>query len=178
MLATKMTRAGVALALLLVVTACSRGEPQLMHTNRGQVEPDEFAILPGKPIEIPQNLSALPAPTPGGTNRTDATPLQDAVAALGGSPARMRPDGQLSGDGALIRQTTRYGVQPGIRTELAVQDLEFRRQNRGRLLERWFKVPTYYRAYRPQELNQYNTLERWRAGGAPTPAAPPDPETR
>ncbi len=170
----RMTRAGACLALLVVVTACSRGEPNLMHIERGQTSPDEFAILPTKPIEIPTNLSELPPPTPGAGNRTDVNPQADAVVALGGSAARTQRDGQVTGDAALIRQSTRYGVQPNIRTELAVQDLQFRRQHRGRLLERWFKVPTYYNAYRPQELDQTGTLWRWRGVGAPTPAAPPE----
>lgn len=176
MRAARVARSSVMLALALGVAACGERDPRIMHIERGQTTPDEFAILPSKPIEIPQNLTALPPPTLGGTNRTDVFPVEDAVAALGGNPARVRPDGQLSGDGALISQTTRYGVQPGIRVELAEADAEFRRKNKGKLLERWFKVPTYYSAYKPQELNQYGALTLSRRAGLPTPAAPPNPE--
>ncbi|WP_068119356.1 DUF3035 domain-containing protein [Tropicimonas marinistellae] len=170
---TGMIRAGAALALVFVVTACGSRDPRIMHIERGKVTPDEFAILPTKPIEMPQSYGALPAPTPGGLNRTDATPREDAVAALGGSPARMRPDGTLTGDAALIRQSTRYGIQPNIRAELAAEDFAFRKRNNGRPLERLFRVPTYYRAYSDQELNQHATLQQWRRAGYPTPAAPP-----
>ncbi|SNS93924.1 DUF3035 domain-containing protein [Tropicimonas sediminicola] len=172
MLASRMTRAGVTLALVLIVAACSP-DPRIMHIERGQVTPDEFSILPSKPIEIPTDLSTLPPPTPGAANRTDATPREDAVAALGGDPSRLRTDGRLSDDGALIRQTTRYGVDPNIRNDLAVADAEFRRKNKGRLLERWFRVPTYYDAYSASELNQHSTLDAYRRAGVPTPAAPP-----
>ncbi len=171
-----VTRAGVVLALLVSVSACTPKPPSIMQIERGQVTPDEFAILPSKPIEIPQDMSALPPPNPLGANRTDATPRADAVAALGGNPARMQLDGKLGADGALIRQGTRYGITPEIRTELATDDLEFRSRKRGRLLERLFQVPTYYRAYEKDSLNQHGTLELYRLNGLPTPAAPPDPE--
>lgn len=176
MLAGRMTRASVTLALVLIVSACGGRDSRIMHIERGQVTPDEFAILPSKPIEIPGDLGALPPPTPGAANRTDATPREDAVIALGGNPSSMRLDGQLSADGALIRQTTRYGVQPNVRDELAVADAEFRRRNKGKLLERWFRVPTYYDAYSGEALNQHGALEVWRRAGVPTPAAPPDPD--
>ncbi len=163
------------LALCVLASGCSRGTPQLMHAQRGQRTPDEFAILPGKPIEIPQDLASLPTPTPGQGNRTDVNPQANAVVALGGNPNSLGTDGQLGADGALIRQATRYGVSPGIRGELAVADLEYRKKNRGRLLERVLNVPTYYSAYEPQELDQHNTLWFFRDRGRSTSAAPPDP---
>jgi hypothetical protein len=176
MSAGKVARSGVMLALIVVVSACSRGEPNMMQIGRGQTSPDEFVILPSKPIELPENMTALPPPIfLGGGNRADATPVEDAVVALGGNPARTRQDGRISNDGALIRQTTRYGVDPQIRPELALADLEFRRRNRGRLLERWAGVPTYYKAYKKVELNQHAATAAARQRGLPTPAVPPDP---
>jgi len=164
-----------ALALLVLVSACARGEPNLMRIERSGQGPDEFAIVPGKPIEIPQDLSSLPPPAPPGSgSRTDATPEIDAVAALGGSPARLRRDGQLS-DPGLARSAGRYGVDPGVRADLAAEDLEFRRNNRGRLLERLFNVTTYYDVYERTELNQHAEQERWRRAGARSSAAPPPP---
>ena len=56
---------------------------------------------------------------------------------------------------------------------LAAEDVEFRRKNNGRLLERLFGTNVYFRAYRKQALNQQAELERWRAAGAGTPSAPP-----
>ncbi|MDV7141220.1 DUF3035 domain-containing protein [Tropicimonas sp. TH_r6] len=176
MRATVLARAGVLLALCVTVAGCERREPGLMQPQRGQNTPDEFAILPTKPIEIPKDLNALPAPTTGVANRTDVNPQAEAVAALGGNPARIQTDGKLGPDGALIRQTTRYGVDPQIRTDLAVADLEFRKRNRGRLMERLFGLTTYYDAYEREELNQHSTTWLYRSKGRATSAAPPDPE--
>ena len=169
-------RWAMVLAGVLVLAACSGREPNLINTNRGQVGPDEFGVLPNRPIEIPQDLSALPPPTPGARNRVDPQPQADAVAALGGQPARLERTGDLRGEAGLIGHTTRYGVQSGVREDLAAEDLEFRRRNRGRVLERLFGVSTYWRAYEREELDQYRELERYRAAGARNPAAPPPEE--
>lgn len=61
----------------------------------------------------------------------------------------------------------------GIRGTLAAEDLEFRRKNDGRLLERVFNVNVYFDAYEPMSLDQHAELERWRAQGLLTPSAPP-----
>ncbi|MGB8621497.1 MAG: DUF3035 domain-containing protein, partial [Paracoccaceae bacterium] len=75
----------ISLAAGLALAGCSRNkEPQLMNIRSSTSTPDEFAILPNKPIEMPQDMAALPDPTPGGANRVDPTPEADAVAALGG----------------------------------------------------------------------------------------------
>ena len=79
-----------------------------------------------------------------------------------------------SNDGALLSHTRRYGVDPQIRQDLAAADLEFRRQNDGRLLERLFNVNVYFRAYEEMELDQYAELERLRRAGIRTPAVPPE----
>lgn len=159
---------------LLVLAACGgSGEPKLLNISQNRGEgPDEFAILPARPLEMPQDLAALPEPTPGASNRTDATPLADAAAVLGGNAEVLT---RRSGDGALVTYSGRYGVDPDIRSELAAADLEYRRQNDGRLLERLFNVNVYYRAYEPLALDQYAELERLRRAGVRTSAAPPDP---
>jgi hypothetical protein len=158
-----------------LVSACARDrEPQLLNIRT--TTPDEFGILPTKPLEAPADYSALPAPTPGGSNRVDPAPHADAVAALGGNPAALARTGVPASDGALFRHATRYGMTPGIRPELAAADLEYRRANDGRLLERVFNVNVYYRAYEPMSLDQHAELERWRILGVRTPSAPPDPE--
>ena len=169
-----MQRLGLALAGLIVVTACSRGDPELLNLRQPRDEgPDEFAVLPVKPLELPEDLAALPDPTPGGTNRTDPTPEADVAQALGGN-AEVLTRG--STDGALIAYATRFGVSPGIRAALAAEDLEYRRDNDGRLLERLFNVNVYNRAYEPLSLDQYAELERLRRAGIRTSAVPPEPQ--
>lgn len=159
---------------LLALAACSSAEePNLLNISQPRSEgPDEFAILPAKPLEMPQDLAALPEPTPGGTNLTDPTPFADAARALGGNTDALT---RRSGDGALIAYAGRYGVDRDIRAELAAADLEFRRRNDGRLLERLFNVNVYFQAYEPFALDRYAELERLRRAGIRTSAAPPDP---
>ena len=172
---TSRARPAALLALVLALGACARGEPNLINIERGLASPDEFAILPGKPIEIPQDLSALPPPAPPGSgSRADATPEADAVAALGGNPARLARDGR-AGDAALVRQAGRYGTDGNVRADLAAEDSEFRRRNRGRVLERLVGGTRYFDVYAPQELNQARELDRFRRAGRQTPAAPPPP---
>ena len=163
---------GIAVLAASLLSACGDREPRLYTLRSDSGGPDEFAILPNKPLEMPQDMAALPAPTPGGSNRADLTPEADAFAALGGN-AEVLTRG--ASDGGLIRYATRYGVDGNIRQDLAEADLEYRRQNDGRLLERLFNVSVYFRAYEPFELDQHRELERFRAAGIRTPAAPPDP---
>lgn len=165
---------GIALVAALALAGCSSSrEPELMNLRSSTAGPDEFGILPTKPLEMPESLSELPAPTPGGTNITDPTPQADAVAALGGNPARLKANGVPAGDGALVARAGRYGTAADIRTQLAAEDLEYRRKHDGRLLERLFNVNVYFKAYKPMSLDQEAELERWRKAGLRTPAAPP-----
>lgn len=166
-----MGRAIIAMATMLTLAACGGdGVPQLMNLRSGQ-GPDEFAIVPPKPLEMPEDLAALPEPTPNGSNRTDATPFDDAAVALGGKP--QSAGGIPAGDSALYSHAARFGVEAGIRDTLASEDLKWRRDNNGRILERILNVNVYYKAYKRQSLNQQAELMRWRRLGVKTPSAPP-----
>lgn len=158
-------------ALVLGLSACADREPSLMNMRASQDGPDEFAILPTKPLQEPKNYTDLPAPTPGQSNLTDPTPQADAIAALGGNLG----SGKLRrGESALVSAASRYGVSANIREVLAASDLEWRKDNKGRVLERLFNVNVYYRAYEAMHLNQHLELERLRRLGIWTPAAPPE----
>ncbi len=161
-------------AVVAVTSACGGPEePELMNiTNPGE-GPDEFTVNPNKPLEIPEDVAALelPLPTPGGTNLAGPTPEADMVAALGGNL-----ENAVSGNGALISYTTRFGSEPNIRADLALVDLEWRRRNDGRLLERIANVNVYFNAYEELSLDQYAELDRFRRAGIKTPSAPPNPE--
>lgn len=172
-----MTAARVVLAIagaaLLSVAACGKSDkmPQLMNARSTSAGPDEFSIIPPKPLAMPEDLAALPAPTPGGANRTDATPDADAIVALGGNPAGA--GGIPAADGALVNSASRNGTNGSIRETLASEDLDFRRKHNGRILQRMFGVNVYYQAYSRMSLNQQAELLRWRKAGARTPSAPP-----
>jgi Protein of unknown function (DUF3035) len=164
-------RAVIAIATMVMLAACGGGgEPQLMNLRSGQ-GPDEFAIVPPKPLEMPESLAELPEPTPGGPNRTDRQPEAEAIVALGGNPSSA--GGIPAGDAALYAHAARFGVDGGIRQTIAAEDLEWRRDNRGRPLERLFNLNVYYKAYRQQQLDQQAELARWRQLGVRTSSAPP-----
>ncbi len=170
----RILRAIGGIGFVLLLGACGGGNPPADLTNFDGLQdtPDEFMILPTKPLEQPESLAQLPTPTPGGRNRVDPTPQADAYVALGGRPA---PVARSAGDGAVISYTGRYGVSPGIRQTLAVQDAQFRSDNRGRVLERLFRVNRYFDVYERYSLDQTRELERFRRLGVRTPAAPPFP---
>lgn len=163
----RMTTSALIGASLIALVACSSGTPQLMNLRNTEDGPDEFAVLPTEPLQIPENLAALPEPTPGARNRVDPDPEGDAIAALGGNAG----GGSSAGD--LIGYATRFGVAADIRPVLAAEDEEFRRRNDGRVMERLFNTNVYFRAYREQSLDRYAELERLRRMGVRTPAAPP-----
>ncbi len=161
------------IVLLFVLAACGGNDaPNLLNVGETTDGPDEFAVLPTKPLQLPDDLAALPAPTPGGGNLSDPTPQADAVAALGGRPGASVGS---AGDGALVSYAGRFGVTPAIRETLAAEDLAYRRANNARLLERLFNTNVYFRAYEAQTLDSYRELERMRRAGIRTPSAPPSP---
>lgn len=164
----------LALAGAAALAACSSGDPKLMNIRSDT--PDEFRILPTKPLEAPDDYTALPAPTPGGSNLVDPNPRGDAVAALGGDAARLEPTGRINaGEQTLLGYVSRYGVPADIRKVLAAEDLAWRKENNGLLLERLFSVNVYFESYAPMSLDQHAELERLRRAGVWTPTAPPDP---
>lgn len=167
----------VAGAAMLLLSACGPGKtPQLMNVRSATNGPDEFSILPPLALELPEDLAALPEPTPGGENLTDPRPFDDAIVALGGKPLAVA--GLPAADSALYAQAARWGVTEGIRQSLATEDLAYRRKHDGRLLERIFNVNVYFKAYARQSLNQQAELARWRKAGARTPSAPPGDSSR
>lgn len=164
----------LALAGTIGLSACARKDASMMNLRATGRGPDEFAILPSKPLVQPKTYSELPTPTPGGSNISDPTPKQDAVAALGGNPKYLTRDGISRGDQGFINAASRYGVIGNIRAQLATEDTEFRSKNRGKLLERLFSVTVYFDAYKNQSLDRYGELTRLRKAGVRTPAAPPE----
>jgi hypothetical protein len=160
----------LAVTCAAVLAGCGSGSdaPQLMNIRSSTPGPDEFGILPPKPLEMPKDLAQLPQPTPGGSNLTDPTPEADAILALGG-----RPGAGAGADAGLMNHVSRYGVASGIRQTVAAEDLQWRRDNNGRILERLLNVNVYYRAYEDQSLDQHAELWRWRQRGVRTPSAPP-----
>ena len=169
-----MTRVALGLCLVaaLGLTACS-GDRPLRDLRTSRASPEDFAIVPNKPLEIPERLAGLPTPTPGGANRTDPTPLDDAVVALGGRPSRVA-DGIPASDAALVTGVSRYGVDQSIRTTLRREDEAYRA--RKRLFNyKLVQDDAYADAYAQQSLDPQLWLDRVRRPGTNvrTPSAPP-----
>lgn len=142
----------------LALGACDMGNPDRL--SRG---PDEFSIVPVKPLEQPTSLD-LPVPTPGAANRVDATPLADGIVALGGRVSG--PTGQIPGsDAALVAYASRLGLASDIRSVLVEEDKVFIKRRR-RLLGP--KLP-----YDEMKLDPYAVIDLYRARGYRTPTPPP-----
>ncbi|MBV7407873.1 DUF3035 domain-containing protein [Maritimibacter sp. DP1N21-5] len=166
------TKIGLGIAVLALAACETDREPNLFNVRSST--PDEFSIIPTKPLEQPEDYESLPAPTPGGSNRADINPYSDAIVAVGGSEAAYNR-GATASENGLLAQAARYGAPANIREQLAEEDLEYRRENNGRLLERLFNVNVYYESYSQQELDQHLEQDRLQQRGVRTPSAPPDP---
>ncbi|CUH63311.1 hypothetical protein TG4357_00596 [Thalassovita gelatinovora] len=161
----------------LVLAACSGEERDIsLRDLRSFTDgPDEFSIIPGKELQAPKDYSALPTPTPGGSNLTDQDPIGDGIAALGGrASARQLGTGIPAADGALVTHASRKGVPSDIRESLAAEDEDFRRRKSRFTKIRIVKVDRYSEAYQREKLNAHAVQEWWRRRGVATPTAPPD----
>lgn len=170
-------RAPIFIALVFALGACAggNGEPRkLRHFKTNAAGPEEFAVLPIKPLQMPGNLNELPTPTPGSANITDPTPMADAVASLGGDGSRVAPRGGVpASDSALLSAAGRHGIASDIRPTLTAEDKAYRKR-RGRFTGfQIVKKDEYNRAYKPQTLDANREQLRYRQAGVRTPASPP-----
>jgi hypothetical protein len=140
-----------------------------MRTTDGG--PDEFSVIPARPLELPETL-ALVTPTPGGTNLADPTPEADAIAALGGNPAAQYAGGVPANDTGLIAQVTRYGVDAGIRADLAERDASLRQRKKLSNFFNPLNRDRYFPLYAGQALDADAELARLAALGILVPNAP------
>ncbi len=149
------------------------GKKPLHNLRTNSQGPDEFMVLPVKPLTAPRDYAVLPAPTPGGTNLVDQNPKADAVAALGGRPSALDATGVPSSDSALVATTSRYGVPSNTRAALAQADQEFLKRQ-GRLSGfKLFPVDRYSQIYKRESLEPFYVNERFRRSGFGTPTSPP-----
>ena len=166
------------LMVAVIVAGCGGGRDddvtlrKIRNTGAG---PDEFSIMPGKPLEMPGNVAALPEPVPGGPNRTDQDPVADGISALGGDVRAQRSAAPSGAHAGLVNRASRFGRDPAIRQRLAAEDREIRRRYGNVNLLRFLPSDDYLQAYRDQWLDPYAEEQRLRRRGVHTPAAPPAP---
>lgn len=165
----------VVFGMVLVLAGCAN-EKGIRVLSSGDEGPDEFAILPTKTLEAPASYTALPEPTPGGTNIADVDALAEGAAALGGTRVTdPNASGVPRADSALVTYAARQGTQANIRTMLAADDEKIRGQFSRFTGLRLGSPDRYNEVYRRYHLNAFRELARWRQVGVKTPAAPPSP---
>ncbi|WP_170571594.1 DUF3035 domain-containing protein [Ruegeria atlantica] len=171
----RLPRSILAVTLAFAVAGCS--DIGLRHLEAPGDGPDEFSVMPVKPLTQPKDYKFLPAPTPGGANLTDPNPKADAVVALGGNEAALNPNTAVpSGDAALVTASSRYGVPSNTRQVVDTEDAEFRRKQGRWTRLRLFKVDRYEQVYQRQALDADAQNQAARRVGLETPSAPPGNE--
>jgi hypothetical protein len=166
-----LARLAVILPLVLGLGGCSNGGlAGFLRTSGATSTPDEFLVLPTRPLEIPDNLSALPPPTPGTVNRVDYQPERIAVAGLTGKDV---PLTTTSGT-ALLARAGAGSANPQIRVITAEEDADYRSVNKGRLLERWFSRDKEAVVYRSMTLDAAAAYDEMRSRGVEVSPPPPD----
>ncbi|NVO56204.1 DUF3035 domain-containing protein [Rhodobacteraceae bacterium B1Z28] len=169
----RLPRAILALTFVVAVAGCSN--PGLRNLDPPGEGPDEFSVLPVKPLTQPKDYAFLPAPTPGAANLTDPNPKADAVVALGGNEAALNPNTSIpSSDAALVNASGRYGVPANTRQVVEADDDAFRKR-RGRWTGlRLFPVDRYEQVYERQSIDPFTETKAARGAGLETPSSPPD----
>ncbi len=162
----------VVAALLISLAACGRnqgnGQP-LINLRQSAVAPDEFLVVPQKPLETPSDLSQLPQPLPGTTDRVTIDFEADLLTALGGRPSS---GGAVpAADAALVNLVRTGGVTPDIRDVLRAEDQAYRDARKGRLA-RLEKNRLAATLYDPFLLDPLAEAVRLRALGVKIPAVP------
>ena len=160
-------RAMVVLAPLALAACGEGGLAGTLRATGATSTPDEFMVLPTRPLEMPESFATLPPPTPGRANRVDYQPHAEAIAGLTGAPG---PAGNADGTVLVAEAGPR---QPGVRQTLAVEDVEWRETHRGLLIPRLIAKDRDTVTYQPMILDSAAEFERLRAAGVRQPPAPP-----
>ncbi|MDF9304358.1 DUF3035 domain-containing protein [Tritonibacter mobilis] len=167
----RFVTAPIILSSILLLGACANKPLHDLDARRNS--PDEFLVLPSKPLEQPESYAALPEPTPGGSNRTDRNPQAEAIVALGGRPSGA---GIPASEGTLVAAASRYGVEGDIRETLTAEDTK-RRKRAGILANiKLFPVDRYAETYEGDALDPQRVSAAYRRAGVPTPSSPPNGE--
>ena len=150
-----------------LIAACSSDEARLRDLYDVGTGPEEFAVLPSKPLIIPTNLKELQVPDETVGNLADPSPKRDLIEKLGGSIDETKSVPKR--DKGLLNYVSRAGVNSNIREELAEEDRKFLRRMGVLTSVKLFRVDRYNQIYRNMTLSAPKELERWRSLGVRTP---------
>ncbi len=98
----------------LTLSACGNIKEQFKYSKEA---PDEFAVIKRAPLEMPANLTALPAPQPGAPRPQEQTATAQARASIIGAPASA-PTTVTQGEISLLNKAGAKTVPANIRTEV------------------------------------------------------------
>lgn len=165
----------ITLCLAMVFGLAGCGDVKLRKMRSDDKGPEEFTVLPFKPLQTPSDYTVLPEPAPAAGNLADATPKLDAIVALGGTPVVGGSTTNVpASDRALVRRTNRFGTTLDIRAVLAAEDAEIRKDKSRMLRFQLNRKDLYSKVYEEQTLDAYAELAKFRAAGVLTPAVPPE----
>jgi len=146
------------------------GRP-LLNLRQSAIAPDEFLVVPQKPLETPADLSRLPAPDPGADALVMIDFEDNLLRALGGRP---NSSGAVPASDSAFVGAARAGAgtTPNIRALVRAEDQAFRDARAGRI-ERLAKNRKAVTVYDPMLLDPVVEAARMQALGVKIPAVPP-----
>ncbi len=158
----QLIRRSLILIVALGVTACS-GDDQsddagvnltnIIGTTKNP--PDEFAVIPTAPLELPKDFTALPPPNPGERSRLVSNPINDARAALLGETAPKAANARVStSEAALLSASGSTAASSEIRTVLDAEQAASDEAEQTYLLDRAFPALRTLRGADQKELLQ------------------------
>lgn len=159
----------VGLAVLLA--GCANEEPPvtLQEASLKNGAPDEFLVLPQRPLVLPEDLEALPEPDPAAGTLVEIDPFVEARRAAGGNGGGT---GATAADGAILAAARTVGRNPNIRQELAEETDAKLRRGRGLLgfFDRFRLAPRKQTVFNDQKLDAIGELKKRQAQGVKTPS--------
>lgn len=171
-----MLRIGIVVIAALTLAACNRGgggdSNPLFNLRAAPIAPDEFLVVPQRPLDMPTDLATLPEPTPGSGNRVDIDFQGNLITALGGRTRAV--SGVPAADAALVAAVrTVSGGTDGIRETLRAEDQAFRAARAGRIA-RLARDNAAITIYDDMLLDPLAEIARLRASGVKVPTVPPN----
>lgn len=118
-------------ALLLAPFLTGCGDSVRDKLGLTKESPDEFAVVRRAPLEIPPGLTAasLPPPRPGAQRLQEATPAQEARAALVGSKNKIFAAESSESENALLQKANAVESDPAIRRTVDKETAEIKERS-------------------------------------------------
>ncbi|QPH55741.1 DUF3035 domain-containing protein [Pontivivens ytuae] len=177
---TILLRAGLLATAALTLTACGddvdeeRSLFERLNVRAGG--PDEFLVIERAPLEVPPDIRALPAPTPGAPSRVEPQVDTLVAQALGAAPASGGASAS-AGEQAFLAAAGATDVPDDIRAQVEAEHQQLIDGRSDGPVGR--ALASFTNPYRDQQLDPVAEVLRLREvyPEAVTPVAPLDQET-